>query len=153
MFPAMVVRPLKLCSSCMYQASLKFSLFFSETAVTTNMPRLSDLVDVVVSTKRISNAKDHSAKLPSGVLTLFGKMFFQYVSRPVVEGTCFPCHSFFYLLTYDSMILAVTHISAEFSSLIDNFVIEFFSVALRFVFELPAGKEAWHFTGPRGSLS
>lgn len=71
MFPAMVVRPLKLCSSCMYQASLKFSLFFLETAVTTNMPRLSDLIDVVVSTKRISNAKDHSAKLPSEVLTLF----------------------------------------------------------------------------------
>lgn len=67
MFPAMVVR-----LQFLY-VSGKFEIFvvFLETAVTTNMPRLSDLIDVVASTKRISNAKDHSAKLPSEVLTLF----------------------------------------------------------------------------------
>lgn len=46
------------------------------------------------------------------------------------------------------MMLAVTHTSAELSSLIVNFVIKFSSVALRFVFELPAGKEAWFSYGP-----
>ena len=101
------------------------------------MPRLSDLIDVVVSTKRISNAKDHSAKLPKEVLTPFGKMFFQNVSRPVVKGTFFPCHCLFYLLTYDSMILAVTHTSAEFSSLIDNLVIKFFRSRFDSCFNYP----------------